>query len=345
MSEWIRRRERALFDEGEQTIGEIMELYFANRLREGKSVAKEQRLWRANMATLFADRKPDDLNMPVEVDGEERTLPHKYAWARAQAGIRRATIHHELNILRTGINWAIKQKMIAPVAVWLPRRAKPRDTRMTFEELLRLLDECNAVHLKLFVILAISTGARKTAILQLTWDRVDLDRRVINFNVDRDQDNILDSSGRKGRAVVDMEEAAHQALTIAKRWRTTEHVIEWNGKPVKDVHQALKRAMVRAGIDGKFFGAHAIRHSVATMIADAGVDLRKVQRLLGHEDFSTTDKIYAAHSRGYLSDAVRVVDGFLPKMEPDAELGSGEILEGGTKKHVEQGSSNLRPKQ
>jgi site-specific recombinase XerD len=66
--------------------------------------------------------------------------------------------------------------------------------------------------------------------------------------------------------------------------------------------------MHRAGIDGRFFGAHAIRHSVATLIADAGVELRRVQRLLGHEDFSTTNKIYAAYSRSYLTKTVKVVD-------------------------------------
>ena len=85
--------------------------------------------------------------------------------------------------------------------------------------------------------------------------------------------------------------------------------------------------MQRAGIDSRFFGAHAIRHSVATLIADAGVELRRIQRLLGHEDFGTTDKIYAAHSRGYLSEAVNVVDSFLNGHEPDSKAEGAEILQ------------------
>lgn len=343
MNEWIRRRERALFDESDQTIGDIMELYFADRLKDGKSVEKERRLWRARLAPFFASLKPVDLNMPVTVDGEERTYPHKYAWERSQQGIRRATIHHELNILRTGLNWAAKpgRNLIQPVAVWLPRRAKPRNTKMTATELIRLLEECRAPHLRLFVILAISTGARKAAILDLTWDRVDLERRVIDFRVDNDNDDILDSGGMKGRAVVDMSQIAHEALTVAKRWRQTGYVIEYNGKSVKDVHGALKRAMHRAGINGKFFGAHAIRHSVATLIADTGVDMRRIQRLLGHEDFSTTDKIYAGHSRGYLADAVRVVDGAFTKSEPEAEIEARAILDEDGGKDENTGSKNL----
>lgn len=308
MNEWVRRHQRALFDEGSQTIGALMDLYFTDRLKNKKSVAKEQRLWNANMAPVFGEKKPEDINMPVMVDGEERTLAHYYAWSRQRSEIRRATIYHELNILRTGMNWAFKNGLITKFSVWLPRRAEPRSTRMTFEQLIRLLEECKLPHLRLFVIIAISTGARKSAILELEWERVDMEKRQIDFRVDRDQDDILNSGGKKGRSTVDMGEMAFQALALALRWRTCRHVIEYNGRPVKDVHTGLKAAMKRAGVDGMFFGAHAIRHSVATLMADQGVDLRRIQKLLGHEDFSTTDKIYAGHSRGYLSDAVKVVD-------------------------------------
>lgn len=335
MNEWIRRRERAMFDEGDKTIGDLMDLYFVDRLKDGKSVEKERRLWRANLAPIFAAKKPEDINMPIMVNKEERTLAHKYAWDRSQAGIRRATIVHELNILRTGMNWAAKpgRRLIQSTAVWLPRRAKPRSTRMTFEQLVQILEECHAPHLRLFVIIAISTGARKSAILDLQWDRVDMDRRTIDFRIDRDQTDILDSGGMKGRSHVDMGETAFQALTLAKRWRTTNYVIEYNGKPVKDIHKALKAAMMRAKVDGKFFGAHAIRHSVATLLADSNVDLRRIQKLLGHEDFGTTDKIYASHSRGYLSGAVQVVDQHLMRREPENESEAGEILGGGDLNH------------
>ena len=326
----MRRRERALFNESDRTIGMLMDMYFVDRLKEGKSVEKEKRLWKANLAPMFADRKAEDINMPVMVSGEERTLPHKYAFEREREGIRRATIVHELNILRTGLNWAAKpgRELIRPTAVWLPRRAKARKTKMTFEQLIRILENCSAPHLRLFVILAISTGARKGAILDLTWDRVDLEKRTIDFSLDRDQDDILDSGGRKGRAMVDMGETAWKAFTIAKRWATTNFVIEYNGRPVKDVHQALKRAMHRAGVDGKFFGAHAIRHSIATLLADSDVDLRRIQKLLGHEDIGTTDRIYASHSRGYLSDAVKVVDKHLSQLEPGNEAAGSESLRG-----------------
>jgi integrase len=342
MNEWIRRRERALFDEGSQTIGDIMERYFANRLADCKSVEKEQRLWRAKMAPFFADRKPQDLVMPMMVEGEERTICHRYAKDRQTMGIRRRTIYHELNILRTGMNWGAKQSLIDPVKVWLPRRGKHRNTKLTAEQLKRFLDECKSPHLHLFAQIAIYTGQRKSAILELTWDKVDLVRRVIDFRVDDDQDDILDSGGMKGRAVVDIGDVLLAELQHARRWRTTNYVIEFNGRPVKDVHKALKRALVRAGIEGQFFGAHAVRHSSATLIADEGHDLRRVQRLLGHEDFGTTDRIYAAHSRGYLAPVVSALENKL-QSEPEGD-DQGDIIDVDfASAKGASGSTNLRP--
>jgi integrase len=342
MQEWIRRRERALFNEGERTIGEIMRLYFVDRLKDGKSVAKEKLRWENELSKDFADLKPEDLNMPVEVDGEDRTYMHRYAVRRFRHdGVRRRTVYYELNILRSGLNWAAKKRLIEKTHIWLPRRGGNRNTKLTFEQLGRLFKECATPHLRLFVVLAMLTGQRKTAILELTWDRVDFEHRSIDFRINRDDEDILDSGGRKGRSVVDMGEVAYRELMKARRWATTDHVIEYNGKPVGDVHQALKRAFVRAGIDEKFFGAHAIRHSVATLIADQGTDLRYIQKLLGHEDISTTDRVYAGHSRGYLSAAVQSMErglGIEPDEDGDRSILEGEIVE----IDGSAGSKNLR---
>jgi site-specific recombinase XerD len=69
--------------------------------------------------------------------------------------------------------------------------------------------------------------------------------------------------------------------------------------------KAFRKAVKESGID--HFRFHDLRHTFATRLVQAGVDLYQVSKLLGHKDISTTQR-YAHHYSESLRDGVRTLD-------------------------------------
>jgi integrase/recombinase XerD len=75
------------------------------------------------------------------------------------------------------------------------------------------------------------------------------------------------------------------------------------------VQQACRQAVRRAGLPPRV-SAHTLRHTFATELLEAGVDLLTIQKILGHADLKTT--LIYTHVRRDRLHAVSQVQGTLP---------------------------------
>jgi integrase len=247
--------------------------------------------WKA-VAPTFAERNASTL---TEDDCR------RYIEARRGQGRSDSTIWSELSRLRSALKWAENKRLIdrAP-KIWLPPPAAPRDKRLTREQVSAFIGACTLPHVKLFVILAATTGARMGAILSLTWNRVDLERGLIRYH-----DPAVVST-KKGRATTPINALAREALMEARKGATTPFVIEWAGQRVRSIKKGLATAGERAGTP--WVTAHVFRHSAACILAEAGVPMAEIAQMLGHKDSRTTEAIYARFSPSYLRKAAATLE-------------------------------------
>ena len=216
--------------------------------------------------------------------------------ARRRAGRSDSTIRKELEMLRAALRRYLGKS--AP-SIWMPPPSKPRERYLTKDELATLLTHVETPHVRLFIILAVTTGARMSALLDLTWDRVDLERKVIDLNpAGRHQSN-------KRRAVVPIAARAASALEEALAGAMTDYVIEYSGGPVKSVKKAIQAAAKRSGVE---CSPHVFRHTAGVWMAEADVPMQKIAQYLGHTSTRVTETTYARYSPSFMRDASAALD-------------------------------------
>jgi integrase len=224
-----------------------------------------------------------------------------YIAKRRAAGRNDGTIVGELKQLRASLAWALQKGLIVKAPyIKTPSTPAPRDLRLTREQAARFLAAIEWPHLRLFVIIALTTGARKQAILDLQWSRVDFARGVIHLH---DPDRLHPG---KTRPTVPMNDTLRRELLKAREGATTEWVCEWAGHRVSNIKQTFRTAAARAGLP--WITPHVLRHTCGSWLAESGVSMDEIAQLLGHSDSRITFKVYARMSPTFLRKATTALE-------------------------------------
>jgi integrase len=283
---------------GPVTLADILDWYLNTR---GPELARldSAELAVKHLKRFFGSVLIDDLNLAMQDD---------YAATRREQGVGNETIRRELSVMSAALKRAHGREKIGklPAMLTLPK-APARERWLTRDEaatLLRYLHaQPRARHLLLFARLALYTGARSGAILDLTWDRVDLERGLIHYPLPGKRHDI------KKRAVVPLEPNMIRALAAAKRRNEkrklpVDHVIQWKGQQCARIARGFTRHAKAAGLKG--VTPHTLRHTFATWAAQKGVPIFLLGRTLGQSVTATTER-YAKHNPDVLRQVTQAV--------------------------------------
>lgn len=306
---------RARGASGAPTVGSVVEAYVKARPAQ-----------RYNLAAVMRD---EGGLLGLEVRLLDREDLERYRVARVRARISGGTIRRELGALEAALRWASRDRGSGVRREDIPYIEKPPVSQPR-DLFLREVEEqefyaaamglsigrARLAPLTVFVALALDTGARAEAIMELTWDRVDLAAGTIDYRV---PGRVVT---RKRRTVVKVSRRLAPVLERAWRERRSPGAIGASGAsvsgggPVVDwgcagAKGALRRAWSRAfgggstGVPAGEWGwcwdwvtPHVLRHTWATLAARAGASLWEIGAVLG-DDPVTVARNYAHHCSGF----------------------------------------------
>lgn len=233
---------------------------------------------RIHMETLlarFRDSSADTLT-PAEIERYLSETAEERKWAPATVNRHRALLSL---VFRLGMeNGKVERN---PVRLVKPRAvSNTRNRWLSGEEEARLRavieDDCPE-HLR-ELDLALNTGLRRSEMYGLTWENVNPARRVLT--VPRSKNGEMRH--------VPLNAAALAALgELRKRGDGTGPVIRnVAGEPLTGPRHWFEPAVSKAKV--RAFSWHCLRHTFASRLVMAGVDLRTVQELLGHKSIAMT---------------------------------------------------------
>lgn len=231
-----------------------------------------------------------------------------------------ATIRSELARLKACFHWCAdpKRKIIgvADVPLFdLPPDSPPRDNWLRADQVKALMAAAAELRVdgllsraERFLWLALETAARKTAILELTWNRVDFKLNTVNYNVPGRRKT------KKRRVVVPISTALRPVLLRAYDERDGDLVC---GSAVGGIYQAVRAVAKAAAIETKV-GPHVLRHTAATHMLRNGVPIWQVAGILG-DTVATVERVYGHHIPDGMAGAVEMIYGGLPAPAPTME--------------------------
>ncbi len=218
------------------------------------------------------------------------------------AGASRAKIR---NIMSAMYSHGIRHQWIALNPITGVRTSAKRLRQpdvLTSDEFQKLLAELD-LREQVMVLIAASTGLRRSELIALTW--ADLNFLTMEISVTRScvRNHFGDVKTEASRKPVPIHPPVRGALL---EWR--KHTpfgtdgdflfpsIRLNGKqplsPDTVLKKILRPALKRAGVVGKVIGWHSFRHSLATSLRSLGVDIKTAQELLRHANSRITMEIY-----------------------------------------------------
>ena len=210
-----------------------------------------------------------------------------YVESEQDRGLKPATIRLHLVSIYCFVRYLVDQEILPPERFARKIKIKCPDAlpkAMESMDVKRLLDVIDHVRDRAMIVVLLRTGMRIGELLNLKMDDVRLlENKILIWEGEKN---------RIGRSVL-ISDDAHRALSrwIDHRDPGIEHLFYARGRRTIS-YASSRNIMIKylemAGLAGKGYTLHSLRHTFATELLNAGMRLECLQQLLGHSNLEMT---------------------------------------------------------
>ncbi len=164
-----------------------------------------------------------------------------------------------------------------------PKASKKLPVVLNRKEMKKLIDNTINIKHRLLIELLYSTGLRLSECINLKYSDIDLNEGI---------GWVRQGKGAKDRIFIVSDRFRNNLLEYLETESSESkgYIFSVKGRKMspRGIEYAIKISAERAGIE-KDVHVHTLRHSFATHLLENGVDIRKIQKLLGHSNLQTTE--------------------------------------------------------
>lgn len=206
-----------------------------------------------------------------------------------------STVSSEISAIKFFFENIIKQK----IYLKHPKRNKKIPEILTKEEVKRMIEATLNIKHKLILKILYGCGLRVSELVNLKKEDVNFNEGLIHIKL---------SKGRKDRFVKIPESLKDELESYCKLDENKPLFPSNRGEKLTTatIQKIVKNSAKKASIKKEVY-PHLFRHSFATHLLEQGVDLRIIQKLLGHSDIKTT-QIYTQISQASIKNIKSPLD-------------------------------------
>lgn len=234
----------------------------------------------------------------TDVEAAGGMILRSYLGSLHKQGLKKTSIARKISSIRSFFNFMERHGVIQQnpaETVLTPKQEKPVPGYLTVDDVFRLLDGIDTQTLigkrnRAMLETLYSTGIRVSELVGLNAGDVDCSAKSLRVLGKGNKERIVPIGEKALNAIDDYQQTLTSKKKVGQAGGRALFLNKNMGRlTTRSVARVLDKAAAAAGISVPV-SPHDLRHSFATHMLDAGLDLRMVQELLGHSQLSTTQK-------------------------------------------------------